>query len=108
MPGLCLAGESPETQGFSLLQKTLSSILGQKVMQQPQQTTTSLEKPATKKEREREREKRESITEKNQRRETGQTDSERKHGRETKRGEKLCEKSQKKKEEKDGGEDGCS
>lgn len=52
MPGLCLAGESPEIQGFSLLQKTLSGILGQKVVQQPQQTTTSLEKPATKRERE--------------------------------------------------------
>lgn len=50
MPGLCLAGESPEIQGFSLLQKTLSSILWQKVVQQPQQTTTSLEKPATKRE----------------------------------------------------------
>ena len=55
MPGLCLAGESPEIQGFSLLQKTLSGILGQKVVQQPEQTTTSLEKPATKRERERER-----------------------------------------------------
>lgn len=52
MPGLCLAGESPAIQGFSLLQKTLSSIHGQKVVQQPQQTTTSLEKPATKRERE--------------------------------------------------------
>lgn len=51
MPGLCLARESPETQGFSLLQKTLSSILGQKVVQQPQQTTRSLEKPATTRER---------------------------------------------------------
>lgn len=46
--------ESPDIQGFSLLQKTLSSILGQKVVQQPQQTTTSLEKPATKTKRERE------------------------------------------------------
>lgn len=51
MPGLCLAGESPAIQGFSLLQKTLSSINGHKVVQQPQQTTTSLEKPATKRER---------------------------------------------------------
>lgn len=61
MPGLCFAGESPEIQGFSPLQKTLSSILGQKVVQQPQQTTTSLEKPATKRERqtESERERRE-------------------------------------------------
>lgn len=50
MPGLCLAGENPEIQGFSRLQKTLSGILGQKVVQQPQRTTTSLEKPATKRE----------------------------------------------------------
>lgn len=50
MPGLCLAGENPEIQGFSRLQKTLSGILGQKVVQQPQQTTASLEKPATKRE----------------------------------------------------------
>lgn len=47
---MCLAGENPEIQGFSRLQKTLSGILGQKVVQQPQQTTASLEKPATKRE----------------------------------------------------------
>lgn len=61
MPGLCLAGENPETQGFSRLQKTLSGILRQKVVQQPQQTTSSLEKPAAEREGEREKEKKRMV-----------------------------------------------